>query len=342
MEIGLLTLGDHVPDPLSGRRTSQAERHQNILEYIHAAEPLGFDALLLGEHHFSDFIIASPQVFLAEVAARTENLRLGTAVTLLAHHDAVKIAEDFATLDVLSHGRAEIMAGRGVEPETYAHYGQDASKSQDMLQEAIGLLRTLWTEEVVHWTGVFRPPLEGVTLQPRPIQDPHPPIWVAPGSLESALRAGEQGLCIAITPAACGLPTMEKMISAYREAWVSAGHPGQSRVAASAHVYVGDGKEDALEYFKAYHVPFQKWVFSLRTGGDPATLELPPHTQDFTGPDAVPMAGEPAYIKERCLAWKERFGLDRLIVQFDHAGQPWNKVMGSLRRFSEHVLEDLR
>ena len=104
MEIGLLTLGDHVPDPHTGQRISQAQRHSNILQYIHLAEPLGFDALLLGEHHFSDFIVAAPQLFLAEVAARTENLRLGTAVTLLAHHDAVRIAEDFATLDVLSGG----------------------------------------------------------------------------------------------------------------------------------------------------------------------------------------------------------------------------------------------
>ncbi|MDE0886134.1 MAG: LLM class flavin-dependent oxidoreductase [Myxococcota bacterium] len=342
MEIGLLTLGDHVPDPHTGQRISQAQRHSNILQYIHLAEPLGFDALLLGEHHFSDFIVSAPQLFLAEVAARTENLRLGTAVTLLAHHDPVQIAEDFATLDVLSGGRAEIMAGRGVEPETYAHYGQDASKSQDMLLEAIDLLRRLWTEEEIHWQGTFRPPLKGVTLQPRPVQTPHPPIWIAPGSLESALRAGKQGLCIAVTPAACGLPMMGEMIASYREAWSAAGHTGRGQVAASAHVYVGDGKEDALEYFKSYHVPFQKWVFSLRTGGDPATLKLPPHTQDFTGPDAVPMAGDPAYIRDRCLAWKERFGLDRLIVQFDHAGQPWEKVMGSLRRFSEHVLGELR
>jgi len=342
MEIGLLTLGDHVADPRTGRRTSQAQRHANILEYAHSAEPLGFDALLLGEHHFSDFIISAPHLFLAEVAARTTRLRLATAVTLLAHHDAAHIAEDFATLDVLSHGRAEIMVGRGVEPETYAHHGQKIEDSQEMMLEGLDLLRLLWTEEKVKWAGNFRAPIEGLTLQPRPLQTPHPPIWVAPGSMDSARRAGELGFHIAITPAASGLPLMGQMIDAYREVWRSSGHPGRGRVAASAHVYVGDGKEDALAYFESYHVPFQKWVFSLRTGKDPASLELPAHTQQFTGPDAVPMAGDAAHVTDRCLAWKERFQLDRLIVQLDHAGQPWDKVMASLGRFADHVLPNLR
>ena len=342
MEVGLLTLGDHVPDPLTGRRTSQEQRHRNILEYVHSAEPLGFDALLLGEHHFSDFIISAPHLFLADVAARTTRLRLATAVTLLAHHDAAHVAEDFATLDVLSQGRAEIMVGRGVEPETYAHHGQEIADSQEMMVEGLELLRLLWTRENVKWTGAFRAPLEDITVQPRPLQQPHPPIWVAPGSLESARRAGEQGFYIAITPAASGLPLMGEMIDAYREAWSAGDHPGTARVAASAHIYVGDGNEDALGYFKSYHVPFQKWVFSLRTGQDPASLELPAHTQDFTGPDAVPMAGDATYVTDRCQEWKERFKLDRLIVQLDHAGQPWDKVMASLGRFADHVLPNLR
>ncbi len=342
MEIGLLTLGDHVPDPHTGRRTSQAERHANILEYARAAEPLGFDALLIGEHHFSDFIISAPHLFLADIAARTRRLRLATAVTLLAHHDAAHIAEDFATLDVLSQGRAEIMVGRGVEPETYAHHGQDVARSPEMLLEGLELLRLLWTRENVEWTGAFRAPLEGVTVQPRPLQQPHPPIWVAAGSLESARQAGKNGFYIAVTPAALGLPMMGEMAEAYRKAWSDAGHAGTCQIAASAHVYVGDGSEDALGYFKSYHVPFQKWVFSLRTGQDPASLELPAHTQDFTSSDAVPMAGDASYVTERCLAWKERFELDRLIVQLDHGGQPWDKVMQSLRRFSDHVLPKLR
>ena len=115
MQQGLCTLGDHVADPTTGVRTSQAERHANILEYLAAAEPLGFETAVAGEHHFSDFIMSVPQLFLAKLAGQTSKLRLATGVTLLPHHDPVRLAEDFATLDVLSDGRA-VMSIRSPYP----------------------------------------------------------------------------------------------------------------------------------------------------------------------------------------------------------------------------------
>ncbi|MCP4085899.1 MAG: LLM class flavin-dependent oxidoreductase [Actinomycetia bacterium] len=139
MELGLLTLGDHRTDPASGVRTSQAERHQNTLDYLDHAEPAGFDAAFVGEHHFSDFITASPPVFLAWLAGRTSKIALGSGVTLLPHHDPVT-AEDFATLDVVSGGRAEVWVGRGVEPYVYGYFGQDADRAVDMQQEGVELL----------------------------------------------------------------------------------------------------------------------------------------------------------------------------------------------------------
>ena len=113
MDQGLCTLGDHVADPTTGIRTPQAERHANILEYLSAAEPMGFDTIVAGEHHFSDFIISVPQIFLAWVAGQTSNLRLASGVTLLPHHDPVRLVEDFASLDVVSGGRSEMWVGKG-------------------------------------------------------------------------------------------------------------------------------------------------------------------------------------------------------------------------------------
>ena len=124
IEQGLCSLGDHVADPTTRIRTSQTERHENILEYLGAAESLGFDAVVAGEHHFSDFIMSVPQMFLAHLAGQTSRVRLSSGVTLLPHHDPVRLAEDFATLDVLSNGRAERWVGKGVEPAVYQLFGQ--------------------------------------------------------------------------------------------------------------------------------------------------------------------------------------------------------------------------
>lgn len=129
MKHGLCSLGDHVADPVTGVRISQTQRHANILEYLDAAEPLGFDTVVAGEHHFSDFIMSVPQMFLARLAGRTQHMQLASGVTLLPHHDPVRLAEDFATLDVLSDGRAEMWVGKGVEPPLYKQFGQSADEA---------------------------------------------------------------------------------------------------------------------------------------------------------------------------------------------------------------------
>jgi alkanesulfonate monooxygenase SsuD/methylene tetrahydromethanopterin reductase-like flavin-dependent oxidoreductase (luciferase family) len=173
MELGRLTLGDHRADPATGIRTSEAEKHKELLDCLDFAAPAGFDSVMVGEHHFSDFILSVPQVFLAWVGARHPNLRLASGVTLLPHHDPVRVAEDFATLDVVSGGRAELWVGKGVEPYVYRQFGQDAEKALAMQDEGLRLLVKLWTEKNVTWSGEFRPPLDDVTLKPRPVQTPH-------------------------------------------------------------------------------------------------------------------------------------------------------------------------
>ncbi|MEO2184644.1 MAG: LLM class flavin-dependent oxidoreductase, partial [bacterium] len=224
MQIGLCSLGDHRADPTTGIRTSQAERHANILEYLSAAEPLGFDTVVAGEHHFSDFIMAVPQMFLTWVAAQTSQVRLASGVTLLPHHDAVRIAEDFATLDVLSGGRAEVWVGKGVEPGVYRQFDQEAKNASDMQTEGLELLIKLWTERDVYWQGQFRAPLEGVTLEPRPIQTPHPPIYVAAGSLESVELPARLGIGVVITTLAVDNDVLANMCDHYRAIWSECGH----------------------------------------------------------------------------------------------------------------------
>jgi alkanesulfonate monooxygenase SsuD/methylene tetrahydromethanopterin reductase-like flavin-dependent oxidoreductase (luciferase family) len=146
MEVGLCSFGDHRANPVTGVWTTQDERHAHIMEYLLAVEPLGFDTLVCDEHHFSGFIMSVPQIFLAWIAGQTERIRLATGVTLLPHNDSVRIAEDFATLDVVSGGRAEVWVSKGVEPDVYAHYGQNLKQATAMQREGLDLLTRLWTD----------------------------------------------------------------------------------------------------------------------------------------------------------------------------------------------------
>ena len=179
MELGLLTLGDHVADPATGVRTAQAERHRDILEYLDFAEPAGFDVAVVGEHHFSDFIVSVPQVFLAWVAARTSTIRLATGVTLLPHHDPVRLAEDFATLDVVSNGRAEVWVGKGhprVTLNAHVHVAPTTQEARAHLRTyQFGFQKWVFSKK----TGV---PINSVELPPRVLDLDSPTCAIVSGS----------------------------------------------------------------------------------------------------------------------------------------------------------------
>ncbi len=341
MELGLLTLGDHRADPVAGARTSQAERHRDILEYLSYAEPAGFDAVFVGEHHFSDFITSAPPVFLAWLAGRTSTITLGSGVTLLPHHDPVKVAEDFATLDVVSDGRAEMWVGRGVEPKVYGHFGQDAKQAVDMEREALELLIKLWTERDVTWSGEYRPPLDNVTLQPRPIQQPHIPIKVAVSREESALRAAELGLGITLTMLAFDPAKLGPVVSTYRDAFAAAGHAHEPWVDLHAHVHVAPTSQEARDHLSVYQAPFQKWVFAKRFGVSEDEVELPPRIVDFASPECAIVNGSPSEVVDRIATFTSRAPIDRVTYQGDYGGQPWPIVMRSLDLFCS-VMDELK
>jgi alkanesulfonate monooxygenase SsuD/methylene tetrahydromethanopterin reductase-like flavin-dependent oxidoreductase (luciferase family) len=341
MEIGLLTLGDHRADPATGVRTTQAERHAQILEYIDYAEPAGFDAVFVGEHHFSDFLTASPPVFLAWLAGRTERIKLGSGVTLLPHHDAAKLAEDFGTLDVVSGGRAEMWVGRGVEPYVYGYFGQDESRAVEMQDEGLGLLVRLWTETDVTWSGEFRAPLHGVTLQPRPVQTPHMPIKVAVSRVESAVAAAELGFGIALTLLSFDRDLLAPVVGAYRQAFAEAGHSHEPWVDLNAHVHVAPTSQEARDHLSIYQAPFQRWVFGKKLGIPADEVELPSRITDFASPECAVVNGSPAEVVDRVGALAELCDFDRFSYQGDYGGQPWPLAMRSLDLFAG-VMDEVR
>ncbi|MGI9613230.1 MAG: LLM class flavin-dependent oxidoreductase [Acidimicrobiales bacterium] len=341
MELGLLTLGDHRADPASGVRTTQAEKHEEILDYIEYAEPAGFDAVFVGEHHFSDFIVSSPHVFLSCLAGRTSKIRLGTGVSLLPHHDPVKFAEDFATLDVVSGGRAEVWCGKGVEPKVYDHFGQDVGRVLDMQREGLELLIKLWTEQNITWSGEFRPPLDGVTLEPRPVQQPHLPIYVATSSPESAAFAAKMGLGATISLLYFPRKVLPRIVDSYYAAWEEAGHAHDPKVTLNAHVHVAPTTQEARDHLGVYQFPFQRWVFSKKTGINPDDVELPPHITDLSNPEGAIVNGSPEEVLDRIGQIVECCTFDRFTYQGDYGGQPWTIIKRSLDLFATEVMPGL-
>jgi alkanesulfonate monooxygenase SsuD/methylene tetrahydromethanopterin reductase-like flavin-dependent oxidoreductase (luciferase family) len=341
MELGLLTLGDHRADPTTGVRTTQEEKHREILDYIDFAEPAGFDAVFVGEHHFSDFIVSSPHVFLSWLAGRTSKIRLGTGVSLLPHHDPVRLAEDFATLDVVSGGRAEVWCGKGVEPQVYEQFGQDVGRVLEMQQEGLELLVKLWTERNVTWSGEFRPPLGNVTLEPRPVQQPHVPIYVACSSPESAAGAASMGLGVTISLLYFPRKVLPRVVDAYYEAWEDAGHRHEPKVTLNAHMHVAPTSQEARDHLGIYQFPFQRWVFSKKSGINPDDVQLPPHITELSDPEGAIINGSPEEVVDRIGRISATCRFDRLTYQGDYGGQPWPIIKRSLDLFVADVMPSL-
>ena len=342
IEQGLCSLGDHVADPTTGERTPQAQRHAEILHYLDMAEPLGFDVVVAGEHHFSDFIMSVPQMWLARIAGRTDRIRLATGVTLLPHHDPVRIAEDFATLDVLSDGRAEVWMGKGVEPTVYEHFGQAAEEAADRQAEGLDLLTSLWTQRDLTWSGQFRSALKGVTLEPRPIQTPHPPVYVSCSSPESTVVPARLGLNLVMTGLAFDLDVLPDMVARYREVWAESGHAHEPRITMLAHCHVGATSQAAVEHLAKYQFEFQRWVFAKRMSTTPEAVQLPPRIENLGEPDCVIAVGGVAEVTDKAAQLIELSGCDRFIIQSDYGGQPFSIVQESVQRYAEEVMPQLR
>src|SRR6266849_10073710 len=177
MQIGVDSFGAVISDPATGLTLSPVQRMENLLEEIVVADQVGLDVFGIGEHHRSEFVDSAPAVILGAAATRTENIRLSSAVTVLSAADPVRVFQEFATLDLISHGRAEIVAGRGSSIEAYPLFGFDLEDYDSLFSEKLDLLLKIRENTRVHWTGKHRPLLTGQAVYPRPMQNPLP-IWV--------------------------------------------------------------------------------------------------------------------------------------------------------------------
>ncbi|WP_342542570.1 LLM class flavin-dependent oxidoreductase [Paenisporosarcina sp. FSL H8-0542] len=250
MEIGISTFVETTPDVKTGKVISHAQRLREVVEEIVFADQVGLDVFGVGEHHRHDFAASSPAVVLAAAASQTKRIRLTSAVTVLSSADPVRVFQDFATLDGISNGRAEIMAGRGSFIESFPLFGYDLEDYHELFEEKLDLLLKLQKSEIVSWSGKHRPAIDNVGIYPRPVQDPLP-IWIGSGgNSESVVRAGLLGLPLVLAIIGGRPVQFAPLVQLYKQAAAKAGHDvSKLPIASHSHGFIAEDNETAADKF---------------------------------------------------------------------------------------------
>ena len=338
-ELGLYSFAEVTPDPVTGLTITSAERLRRLIEEIELADQVGLDVYGVGEHHRPDFAVSAPAVVLGAAAVRTKRIKLTSAVSVISSDDPVRIFEEFATVDGLSGGRAEIMAGRGSFLESFPLFGYDLNDYDELFEEKLELLLKLRSGERVTWTGTKRAPIEDLGVYPRPVQDPLP-VWVAVGgSPESVVRAASLGLPLAIAIIGGEPRRFVPFVQLYREAARRAGHdPKTLAVSINSHGYVADASAQAAdEYFSGYSYMMGK--IGRERGWPPPTRA---HYDAERAPLGAILVGDPDEVAAKILYEHELFGNQRFLIQMSVGTMPHDKVLHAIELFGTKVAPIVR
>ena len=331
MEIGIYTFAELGPgvDP--------AKRLAELIEEIELADQVGLDVFGLGEHHRPDFAVSAPAVVLGAAAVRTKRIRLTSAVTVLSSDDPVRVFQDFATIDLLSGGRAEIMAGRGSFIESFPLFGYDLHDYDELFAEKLDLLLRLRESTRVTWAGKHRAPLDGIAVYPRPVQTPLP-VWVAVGgNPESAARAGRLGLPMALAIIG-GMPErFAPFAEVHRRAALDAGHEPPA-LSINSHGFIADTSQEALDdSFPAVSTVMNR--IGRERGWAPMTRTDYDASATLRGANFV---GTPAQVVEKILFQHEIFGHGRFLLQLSVGTMPHDKLMRAIELLGTQVAPAVR
>ena len=333
MELGIATFADLAAG------ISPAQRMANLLEEAELADQLGLDVFAIGEHHRPDFLISAPAVVLAAVAVRTERIRLSSAVTVLSSDDPVRVFQQFAEVDLLAGGRAEIMAGRGSFVESFPLFGYDLDDYDALFAEKLDLLLKIRESTRVSWSGRLRPALDGAGVWPRPIQDPLP-VWVAVGgSPASVVRAGSLGLPLTVAIIGGQPERFVPLVERYRQAFRASGHDEREmRVAINTHAFVGRTGAAADAAFAAPYIAMMNRIGRER-GWPPSGR---PEYQALRSARGALAVGPPEAVAEKLLLEHELFGHQRYIAQMSVGAVAHADVLRSMELFGTEVAPAVR
>ena len=338
MEIGIYTFAERTPDA-SGHLVSAEQRVSDLLEEMELADQLGLEVFGVGEHHRPDYVASAPAVVLAAGAMRTKRIRLTSAVSVLSSDDPVRVFQDFATLDLLSHGRAEIMAGRGSFIESFPLFGYDLDDYDELFEEKLELLLKVRDSENVEWSGKHRAPINGRSVFPRPVQNPLP-VWVAVGGTpQSVVRAASLGLPMALAIIGGEPARFKPMVDLYREAATRTGHdPATLPVSINSHGYIADNSRQAAD--EAYPPYFDVMGRIGRERG-----WSPPTRAKFEverSPRGALLVGDPQEVIDKILYEHELFAHQRFLMQMSVGTMPHRQIMHSIELLGDVVAPAVR
>ncbi|MFD9701625.1 LLM class flavin-dependent oxidoreductase [Lentzea sp. NPDC059081] len=334
MEIGIGTLGDLPQDQGHG---DAGDRLAQIIREAEAAEAAGLDVVSVGEHHSPDFAVSSPAVVLSAIAARTDRLRLTSGVTVLGVHDPVRVLQDFATVDLISGGRAEITVGRSAFTEPFALFGYDLEDYDDLFRERLDLLLRLRDEPEVRWRGRYRAALPGIPVPPRPTPSGLP-IWLGVGgSPRSAERAGGLGLPMIVGYLGGPPHQPAAMAEIYREAGARAGNAAELRLGIAVHLLITDDEKEARDAYPHY----REFLRPKRPGGS-GYLVSPQAYAEGRGRDGALLIGTVDQVAGKLVRLHEITRFDRLQVLTDWGGLPDDQVLTSITRLGKEIAPLLR
>jgi probable LLM family oxidoreductase len=340
MEIGVFTFGETAHDAATGHQLDAGRRLARLVEEIELADHVGLDVFGVGEHHRPDYAVSAPAVVLAAGAARTSHIRLTSAVSVLSSDDPVRVFQDFATLDLLSGGRAEIMAGRGSFTESFPLFGQDLADYDELFRDKLELLLALRDSERVRWPGSrHRPAIEDRGVYPRPLQDPLP-VWIAVGGTPaSVMRAATLGLPMALAIIGGAPARFRPLFELYRETARQAGHdPDALQVSINAHGFLADDADEAADIAFG---PFAETMNRIgRERGWPPTTRA--QFEAERGPHGALFVGDASQVVAKILRQHELFGHQRFLVQFTVGSLPHERVLRSIELLGTEVAPAVR
>jgi probable LLM family oxidoreductase len=339
MEIGVFTFAETRLDPATGRQLGAAQRLRDLLEEIELADQVGLDVFGVGEHHRPDYAVSSPAVVLAAAAARTRRIRLTSAVTVLSSDDPVRVFQDFAHLDLISGGRAEIMAGRGSFTESFPLFGQSLDDYDELFAEKLDLLLKLRDHERITWSGRHRPPIHDRGVYPRPLQTVLP-VWIAVGGTPaSVVRAARLGLPIALAIIGGAAERFRPFVDLYRETAAAAGHdPGSLPVSINSHGFIADDAGCAAELaFPAFEETMNR--IGRERGWPPTSRRQFEAERSVRGALFV---GDAQQVTEKILHQYELFRHRRFLLQLTVGPMPHGEVLRAIELLGTEVAPAVR
>ncbi|HEY0122371.1 MAG TPA: LLM class flavin-dependent oxidoreductase [Rhizobium sp.] len=334
MELGLYTFADVSPDPALNKGVEAARRLNNLIEEIELADQVGLDVFGLGEHHRPDYAASAPAVALAAAATRTKNIRLTSAVTVLSSDDPVRVFQQFSTLDLISNGRAEIMAGRGSFIESFPLFGYNIEDYDQLFEEKLDLLLAIRDGEQVSWAGEMRAPINGRGVYPRPLQDPLP-IWIAVGGTpQSVARVGALGLPMAIAIIGGEPRRFAPLVDLYREAARRADQDqAKLKTSINVHGFVADTTEAAADQFYGPQAEVMNRIGRERGWGPTSRAQF----DQSRGPNGALFVGDPETVAEKIVAHHKLFKNDRFLLQMAIGTMPHEQIMRGIELYGTKV-----